>query len=244
MRKAISYWAMRVWIFGVLCLVGLDSVQPVQCLQHRHAIGPIEPGGIIEKQHGIRARAQLDSLMHGGEKTAPPEPGVERLSPRLLGNQDEERGQVPILAAQAVAGPGSHAGTTGELRAGLEERDRRIVVDRLGVHAPDEAELVHDARHVRDELAGPEPRLAVSFEAKLRCRQGQRRLLRRHAREPLPTSHAVGQLLAMEFFQHGLVVEELQLRRRPTLEEVDHPLRTRRQVGGAQNTARVALAGR
>ena len=36
-------------------------------------------------------------------------------------------------------------GRPGELGAGLEEGDRRVVVDRLGVHRLDEAEVVDDA---------------------------------------------------------------------------------------------------
>jgi len=37
-------------------------------------------------------------------------------------------------------------GPTRELRAALEEGDRRVVIDRLGVHRLDEAELVGHRR--------------------------------------------------------------------------------------------------
>ena len=37
-------------------------------------------------------------------------------------------------------------GRPGELRAGLDERDRRVVVDRLGLHRADDADVVGDRR--------------------------------------------------------------------------------------------------
>ena len=47
---------------------------------------------------------------------------------------------------------------------GLKERDRRVVVDRLGVHRLDEAEIVGDRRRVRQQLADPGAALAVLRE--------------------------------------------------------------------------------
>ena len=54
-------------------------------------------------------------------------------------------GRFSLSAPEPVAEPGADARPAGELRAGLEEGDRRVVVDRLGVHRADEAEVVGDS---------------------------------------------------------------------------------------------------
>ena len=51
--------------------------------------------------------------------------------------QHDERRQVLVRAAEAVAEPGAHARPAGNLAAGLNVGDRRVVVDRLGVHRLD-----------------------------------------------------------------------------------------------------------
>ena len=55
-------------------------------------------------------------------------------------------------------------GRPASCEAGLEKRDRRIVIDGLGVHRLDEAQLVRDLRRVRHQLADPRAGLAVLRE--------------------------------------------------------------------------------
>ena len=71
-------------------------------------------------------------------KASPPEPVVERLS-AASGDHGHKSGKVLVLAAQAVGDPGADTGPPGDLKAGLEKRDGRVVVDRLGEHRLDEA---------------------------------------------------------------------------------------------------------
>jgi hypothetical protein len=41
------------------------------------------------------------------------------------------------------------------LRARLKKSDRRVVIDRLGLHRLDEAKIIGDARGVRQQFADP-----------------------------------------------------------------------------------------
>ena len=52
-------------------------------------------------------------------------------------------------------------GPAGDLVACLDQRDRRVVVDRLGVHRLDDRDVVDDRAGVRQEFAEPRPALAV-----------------------------------------------------------------------------------
>ncbi len=115
-----------------------------------------EPGGVGEVEHRVADRAELDPLVRGRQEAAAPEPVVERLVVGVAGalrDHDHEGRQVLVLAPQAVRRPGADAGPARELGAGLEEGDGRVVVDRLGVHRLDEAELVGHPRGVRQQLA-------------------------------------------------------------------------------------------
>ena len=59
--------------------------------------------------------------------------GWSVLLPLRLRDHHDERRQVLVLAAEAVAEPRAQARPAGLLVAGLDEGDRRVVVDRLGV---------------------------------------------------------------------------------------------------------------
>ena len=91
-----------------------------------------------------------------------------------LRQQHDERRQVLVLAAQSITEPRAHAWPAGLLEAGLDERDRRVVIDRLGVHRLDDGDVVDDLRGVREKLADPGAGLAVLGERELRFRHGQR----------------------------------------------------------------------
>ena len=48
------------------------------------------------------------------------------------------------LAAQAVTEPGTHAGLSQLLSAGVDERDGRIMVDRFRIDGANDCEVVDD----------------------------------------------------------------------------------------------------
>ena len=51
--------------------------------------------------------------------------------------------------------PRTERGTARNLRASLEERNRRVMIDGFGVHGPNEADLIGDGRSVRKQFAEP-----------------------------------------------------------------------------------------
>jgi hypothetical protein len=127
---------------GVTRLRELDLVEQGQFVEHLAARIRRKAHGIREKQHGVALRAKLDTLIRGGQEAATPQAIVERLIIRVaraLRDHDYERRQIAIRAPQSVREPGSHARATRQLGTGLKKRDRRIVVDGLGVQRADEA---------------------------------------------------------------------------------------------------------
>src|SRR5262249_11164783 len=72
--------------------------------------------------------------------------------------------------------------------------------------------------------------LPVLLETEHRRRDGEALLRRGHGGEPLPLADRLGQLGAAQPVELRLVVEQVHLRRRARLEEVDDPLRLGREV--------------
>jgi hypothetical protein len=131
------------------------------------------------------------------------------------------------------------------LVAGLAEGDRRIVVDRLGVHRADEAKIIGDAREVREQFAHPRPALTLAGEAEDRGGHRKTLLARGHRGEPLPLADRFGQILAALRLHLRLGIEEVHLRGRAGLEEVDDPLCLRgmvreRRSGGSGGGSRAS----
>ena len=98
------------------------------------------------------------------------------------------------------------------------------MIDRLRVHALDEAKVVRDARRVRHELADPGAALAVAREAKDRAGQGDRRLIHGHAGQALAAADVLGKLLAVLLVEQRLVIEKILLRGAAALKEIDDAL--------------------
>jgi hypothetical protein len=105
--------------------------------------------------------------MGRGQKTTAPQSIVKRLTTGTAsagGRHRNEGGKIFIFVPKTVRQPRSHAGTPGDLRAGLKERYCRVVVDRFGIHRLDETEFVGDRCKVRHQFADPCSTLAVLFE--------------------------------------------------------------------------------
>ena len=107
-RKAISYWAMRVWISGsphaLECRDG--SAWPIRrasCGGRRHR----RRAGFQEQHRIARDARSATPWCLDGKKPAPHSRVIERLSAlplsRTSGDHDHERRQVFVLAAKAVA---------------------------------------------------------------------------------------------------------------------------------------------
>ena len=112
-----------------------------------------------------------------------------------------------------------------------KKRHRRIVIDGFGLHRPDDADVIGDllpcAAAVRSATCPICP-CCAKLEDRRRRRKG--RLVRRHAGEPLPLANRIRQLGAAQLRQLRLVIEQIELRGRAVLEQIDDALRLRREM--------------
>ncbi len=209
MRNASSYWAMRVVISGLCTSASCSAVEVVDrgddillaardrrragCRRSapgRRSNGTARPGsGSARSRCATAARRSAAATARAG-----------------AAHQHDEAGQVGALAAQAVVDPRAHAGPAGDARARVHERVGRVVIDLLGLHRADDADVVGDAGDVRQQLADALARLAVAGELDLRPKQ----------RSSLPCSWAMGwpggvrlgHRLAVHGGELGLFVEQ------------------------------------
>ena len=104
-----------------------------------------------------------------------------------------------IEAAEAVADPCAGTRTAGKLETGLEESNRGVVVDRLGLHRLDQAQLIGDLCGVRDQLAEPHSGLAMLPKFEQAGRGGECCLVGGHAGKALAHTDGFGQVGATGF---------------------------------------------
>ena len=171
--------------------------------------------------------------MTARQEARTPQTRQQALPPRSFASyrvQHYKCRQVAVRTAEPVVDPRAHAGAPRQLAAGLKERDRRIVVNCLGVYRADQADLVHDRRSVRHQLAQGNPALPMSLEFVLRGHGLEACLMRDHAGHTLPLKNRLRDVLAKAVLQQRLVVKQVEVRRAAGLEQEDDPLRLRRKV--------------
>ena len=223
--------------------IGVVLVQVAQRIKHRAACFWRDAIRVVQIKHRALATAELHALMLAWQPATAPEARVKRLITFAFRNEHHERGQVLVVASETVVNPRADAGPAGKLRAGLQERDRGIVVDGLGVERPHDAKVVHHSGGVRKKFIDPGARFAVLGELEDRTRERKNRLVGRHAREALTQANRIGQRLAVALVQQRLVVEGLQLRGAAGHEQVDDPLRLWRELRGRQHAPVSAIIG-
>jgi hypothetical protein len=102
------------------------------------------------------------------------------------------------------------------------------VVEGVGDHRFDDAQLVGHARRVRQQLRKLGAALAVSGELELRPEQSG---IRVDERRPVALQQPRGRQRAVQLGERRLVVEQLEVARRAGHEQEDHVLRPRGEVG-------------
>ncbi len=201
---------INLWITHLLFM---QLVQACDSVQHFAAIGERAAGRIIQVQHRIAFAAKLDSLMIAWQERRAPQSRVSglRLGICVLVQQHYERGKVFADRTKPIARPGADRRATGLLVTGLEERDRRIVIDRFGVHRIDDANVVRDLVVMRQHVADPLTTFAMLSER--RNRRSRRKILlsRGHASQPLALANGIGQILTIQFGQRRLVIKRIDL---------------------------------
>ena len=143
-------------------------------------------------------------------------------------SKHHEAGQILRLRAEAVGDPRARAGAAGDLRAGVHEHVRRVVVDGLGGHGADDAQLVGDGAGLLEQLAHLLAVLPELLEAKLRPVAVQLGTLQ--LRDLLPLRERVRHRLAVHLRELRLVIPRLQVRRPARHREPDDALGLRREV--------------
>ena len=166
------------------------------------------------------------------EKAAAPQARIQGLvGSTFFCDQDHKGGKILVIAPQAVIDPRADTGAARELRPGLEKSDGRVVIDGLGLHRPDDAEVVHDFRGVREQLAHPGAGLAVLLELEKGTGQRQGGLIPGHARETLAHPHRFRKLLAIAPVEQRLVIKSFKLRRPAAHKKVNDPFGPGREMG-------------
>ncbi len=194
--------------------------------------------GVRQVEDRVALGAKLDALVAAGQEAATPLPRGDRLVLPALseGREDDEAGQVVGLAAQSVGDPGAHAGPAGDLRTGVHEHVGRVVVDRLGGHRSDQADLVDHRPDVREQCADLGPLLAKRLERVLRAETKQ--LLPLKLGELLAPGKAFRHRLAVHRGELRLRVEGLQMRRAARHRQPDHSPGFLRQRQRAEHATR------
>ena len=153
---------------------------------------------VVQIEHRIADSTKFDPLVSSRQKTASPKPIVQRLpsrAPRSRRNHRHESRQIFIHASQAIGKPRTDRRAARDLRAGLEKRDSRIVIDRLRVHRFDKAQFIGYAGHIRHQFAHPGTAVSMLLEIENRGRHRKTLLPGRHSGQPLPLPNGIRQVL-------------------------------------------------
>ena len=97
--------------------------------------------------------------------------------------------------------------------SGLAKRNGRVMVDRLGMHRFDEAQLIRFLGKMREYLAHPLARFSMPGELEYAWGNGKGLLTRSHGGQALALAYAVGQILSVFLFHPGLGIEQVHLGR-------------------------------
>ena len=182
----------------------------------------------VEVRNRFGAAGDPHALVDGRHETRAPvtRPVDDR---GLVILHHDEGGQVGVLAADAVADPGTERGFAAEDRAGIHLADPRGVIDTVGLAGAEDREVVRAGGDVRDPVGEPLARLAMLLPRALGTQQGRLRFA--HGRDD--GAEALRQPLAGQLVEQGFRVEEVHLRRTAFHEEEDDALGARFDLADA-----------
>ena len=224
----------------------VGAVERLHVVEHRATRLAADAGGIIDVRDRVADAAEAHALMLAGQEAVGPVVFEEQLAAGLGGvggRHHDIRRQVFVHRTEAVGQPGAHRRTAGDLRAGHEERHAGRVVDRLGVHRADDADLVRDRAQVRQHLAQFDPAGTPLLEGLERRRRDVFRVAARHRGEAGVAAHAGGDVLAGHLGEQRFMIEEVDVRRASALPEADHALGLGGEVRQARQTANGLVRG-
>ena len=179
--------------------------------------------GIGDKEHGIAGVAELDAPVLGGEKATTPVAGLESLTAATAG-EDDERGEVAVIASEAVGEPGAHRGATWLLVSRGEKGDCGIVVDGVGDDRADESAIIDDFGEIGEEFGDIHPGAAIFFEREGGADAEKIFLAAGHSRDALAFANAFGEIFAGHLDEFGFGIKEVEVGGGTGHEEVNDPL--------------------
>ena len=194
---------------------------------------------VLRVQHGVARRAALNALIHAGQKAAAPH-AFARIGRLVARHEHDKRRQVARFAAESVADPRAETRGAKTRLAGVKLKLRGRVVELIGGHRVDDADLVLDGAEMRKKIAGPESRAAGL--AKLVLRRKQRGMALDEG-ELLALQIVVRTRNAVVFREFRFVVEQFKLAGRAGEVDVDDMLGPRgktwrarsQRIGGVWN---------
>ena len=98
------------------------------------------------------------------------------------------------------------------------------MIDGFSVQGSDETKIIGDLGGVGQDFADLHATLPMFGKFESRPSQWETGLIGRHAGEALTLAHRVGQFFSVHLVEQRFVIEQIQLGRPPTHEEVNHSL--------------------
>ena len=129
----------------------LHRVQITKGVERLTTQGTIHPGRIGRIQNGIALRTTLHALENGRQKSAA-ERVLAAVGLDAAGNQHHETWQVIVFGSQAIRHPRPHRWTSRLGRAGQQQQLRRRMIELIGRHRLDHANLVGDFLYVGNRI--------------------------------------------------------------------------------------------
>ena len=182
------------------------------------------PVRCFQVQNRSVALAELCTLETGRQEPGTPNLGAaDRL---LIIQENDERRQIPVGAAQAIGEPRAHRRPSRQNVARVHLRNGANVIQSVGPAGADDSQIVHVLRNIRIPIGNPKPALPMLFERSLRCHQ---RIVRRaHRRNHFAEGR--GHRLPVQFLQLRLRIEQIDVAWSALHEEPNDGLRLRRMV--------------
>ena len=203
---------------GIADVFGDLLVEPVERVERAAAQRAGDARRVAQIEDRVALGPALDALIDGRQVARAPD-GFAGVRVFAAGGQHDEAGQILVFRTQPVSGPSADRGGAKVLVAGVDQQLRRAMVELVGVHRLDKANVVHHRTEMRQPVRQPRPGLAVLLERKLRTQ---------HLRDPLDEGELFAfeeflrALFAVVFHQLRFVIEQLMLRWRARHVEIDH----------------------
>ena len=214
--------------FGIADGVELFLVERFQEVEGFTLGRVVDAVGVGEVEYGIACAAEGYALVGGGHESASPVGGA--CAGAGAGVEHDEAGEVFGFGAESVGDPGTHAGSAGSWRTGVEEDLGGGVIELVGVYGFDDSEVVDDAAEIGEHLGEFGSGLAMLFEFEGGGHHGGVLIDEGVA---LSFEDGFGHAAAVVFGEERFVIEEVELAGGTGHEEVDDAFGFGSVVGGS-----------